>query len=247
MLPEPSVPEPFAAPAPLTRTRAGLEVLICSGYPTQLGIAAALAAVGILPGHAGALSPLFIFAVSAIDTVVLLGLIVLFLRLSGDRPRAVFLGVRRIPDELVYGVLTVPLVFLLVLAVQVSVRLAAPFLHNVEVSPFLPLLASPTLLAGFIVLVLVAGGLREELQRAFLLHRFEQRLGGGRIGVIVTSIMFGLGHVMQGWDAAIVTGLLGAFWGVVYLSRRSVAATVTSHALFNVAQIALGYATLARA
>jgi membrane protease YdiL (CAAX protease family) len=102
------------------------------------------------------------------------------------------------------------------------------------------------LLAGFVALVLIAGGVREELQRAFLLHRFEQRLGGGSVGIAITSAAFGLGHTVQGWDAAIVTALMGAFWGAVYLSRRSVVSTVTNHALFNVTQIALGYATLAR-
>ena len=29
---------------------------------------------------------------------------------------------------------------------------------------------------------------------------------------------------MQGWDAAIATGTLGAFWGVLYVRRRSAAA-----------------------
>jgi membrane protease YdiL (CAAX protease family) len=95
--------------------------------------------------------------------------------------------------------------------------------------------------------VLVAGGIREEIQRAFLLHRFEQHLGGPAVGLIVTSAAFGLGHTLQGLDAAIVTGMLGAFWGTVYLVRRSVVSTVTNHALFNVAQIALGYASLVRA
>jgi hypothetical protein len=33
--------------------------------------------------------------------------------------------------------------------------------------------------------LLVAGGIREEVQRAFLIHRFEMWLGGGVTGVIV--------------------------------------------------------------
>jgi membrane protease YdiL (CAAX protease family) len=141
----------------------------------------------------------------------------------------------------------VPVIFVFVVVVQLSLRTIAPFLHNVEVSPFQALLGSPWLLAGFVVLVLIAGGVREELQRAFLLHRFEQRLGGGPLGVVLTSLAFGLGHTVQGWDAAIVTAMMGAFWGTMYLARRSVVSTVTNHALFNMAQIALGYATLARA
>lgn len=246
MLPEPPLPEPPPPTAPVTRARAATEVVLCSGYPTQLTIAAALAALGILPGDPGALAPMFVFAVSALDTLVLLGLVFFFLRQSGERARDVFLGSGRMAGEIRHGLLTLPVVFLLVLGIQVVIRLVAPELHNVEVSPFAPLLSSPSLLAGFVVLVLVAGGLREELQRAFLLHRFEQGLGGPTVGVIVTSAAFGLGHVVQGFDAAILTGLLGAFWATVYLTRRSVVSTVTNHALFNMAQVALGYATLVR-
>ena len=55
--------------------------------------------------------------------------------------------------------------------------------------------------------------------------------------MIVTSVAFGAGHLVQGYDAAIVTGLLGAFWGVVYLRRRSVVAPMVSHAGFDLLQI----------
>lgn len=83
------------------------------------------------------------------------------------------------------------------------------------------------------VIAILAGGVREELQRAFLLRRFEQHLGGPAIGVLVLSTAFGLGHIPQGWDAVIATGLLGVFWAVVYLRRRSSIAPMVSHAGFN--------------
>jgi membrane protease YdiL (CAAX protease family) len=51
--------------------------------------------------------------------------------------------------------------------------------------------------------------------------------------VIVLSAAFGLGHIVQGWDAVITTGALGAFWAVIYLRRRSVVVPVVSHAGFN--------------
>ena len=62
-------------------------------------------------------------------------------------------------------------------------------------------------------------------------------LGGGTVGLVVASIAFGAGHLLQGVDAAIATGLLGAFWGVVYLRRRSIAAPMVSHAGFDLLQI----------
>ena len=116
------------------------------------------------------------------------------------------------------------------MAVQLLLRLVAPSLHNVPTSPFAGLLESPWAIAGFIVLVVIAGGVREELQRAFLLRRFEQQLGGAKVGLVVTSLAFGLGHTLQGWDAAVGTAVLGAVWGAVYLARRSAIGTVASHA-----------------
>ena len=81
------------------------------------------------------------------------------------------------------------------------------------------------------------GGVREEIQRGFILHRFSQYLGGGVVGVIVHSAVFGLEHFVQGWDAALTVGALGALWGTIYLMRGSVIAPMVSHAGFNLAQI----------
>jgi membrane protease YdiL (CAAX protease family) len=78
---------------------------------------------------------------------------------------------------------------------------------------------------------------REELQRAFMLRRFEQYLGGATLGVWVLSAAFGLGHAMQGWDAVITTATLGAFWAWMYLQRRSSIGPIFSHAGFNSLEI----------
>jgi membrane protease YdiL (CAAX protease family) len=247
VLPEATEPLPLDVPSrrdPLPRGRAAAEIILCSGYPTQLLIASLLMAAGIPPLPGGTLSPTFVFANLAIDTVLLLALIFFFLRQSGDDPAAIFLGARPASAEIRLGLLTVPIVLTIVVAIQLIIRSAAPSLHNVPESPFDSLLTSRWLLAGFIALLVVAGGVREELQRAFLMHRFEHRLGGPIVGLVVTSVAFGLGHTMQGWDASLATGTLGAFWGVLYLMRRSTVAPIVSHAFFNVVQVVAGYAAL---
>jgi membrane protease YdiL (CAAX protease family) len=231
---------------PISRARAIVEVVLCSGYPTQFVSVAALAAFGITPGRDGMLSPGFIFAISAVDTVLVLVLVFSLLRLSRERARDVFLGMRPAVGELSVGLLTVPALIMVVVATQLGLRVIAPFLHDVPVNPFSTFFGSPALLLALVGLVVIAGGVREELQRAFLLHRFEQRLGGGGIGLVVTSLAFGLGHTLQGWDAAVTTAVLGACWGALYLARRSVVATVTSHALFNLAQVSVGYAAFVK-
>jgi hypothetical protein len=66
---------------------------------------------------------------------------------------------------------------------------------------------------------------------------FRALAGRRNVGVICTSVAFGAGHLLQGADAALATGLLGAFWGVVYLWRRSCVAPMVSHAGFDLIQI----------
>jgi uncharacterized protein len=107
----------------------------------------------------------------------------------------------------------------------------------VPANPLEQLAASPGEAALLALVAILAGGVREELQRAFLLRRFEQHLGGAWLGLIVLSAAFGLGHYVQGWDAVIVTGTLGAFWALVYLKRRSSIAPMISHATFNSLEI----------
>ena len=80
--------------------------------------------------------------------------------------------------------------------------------------------------------------MREELQRAFILHRFEQRLGGFYVGLMLYSVLFCLLHIDQGIDAMIAVGLLGVMWGLFYIKRQSVVMAMTNHAGFNAAQVA---------
>jgi membrane protease YdiL (CAAX protease family) len=220
------------------RLVAFIEVLICSDVPTQLAISATLVALGYRPyGSSGQLQVAFVVGLSLVDAAVLIGLIVLFLYSHGESPRAVLFGRRRIVDEIAYGVPLTLIVLGAGLGMLLAIQYFVPWLHSVQDNPLEGLLQSPRDAWLFGLVVLVAGGVREEIQRAFLLHRFEVWLGGGTVGVIITSVAFGAGHLLQGYDAAIVTGLLGAFWGVIYLRRRSAVAPMVSHAGFDLLQI----------
>jgi membrane protease YdiL (CAAX protease family) len=213
------------------------EVILCSGYPTQLGLSAIFFAAGALPLDISQISIGSLSLLLLTDALLVTGLAVLFLRARGERATDVFLGWRRPSREAWLGLLLLPLLFLLVVSVAFVVERAAPWLHNVTRNPFEPILKSPLHTAIFGIVAVVAGGVREELQRAFILHRFEQHLGGARVGLVLFSAIFGVGHVLQGYDAAIVTALFGLLWGLVYLRRRSVVAPIVSHAAFNAIEV----------
>ena len=134
-----------------------------------------------------------------------------------------------------------PAALVLVALTSTLLLQVAPWLHNVTENPLEALIDSPAAAAAFALVAVIAGGVREEVQRAFVLRRFETHLGGPVVGLILFSVAFGLGHLVQGRDAAIVTGLLGAFWGIVYLRRRSIVAPVICHAGFNLTEILIAY------
>lgn len=221
------------------------ELIICSSLPTQLGLTILLIQVfGMSPVNIdGNYALPFVVVLSLADTVVLIALMAGLTWLHGESLRGLWLGDRPVGREVRYGLLLIPAVFLMVVVLLNVLRLTAPWLHNVPENPMEQLARTPGGAAVFALVAIFAGGVREELQRAFMLRRFERHLGGPTVGVIVLSAAFGLGHVVQGWDAVITTGALGAFWAIVYLRRRSSIAPMVSHAGFNtleIVRVALG-------
>jgi membrane protease YdiL (CAAX protease family) len=221
----------------INRTLALIEVLLCSDYPTQLAIGSTLAVFGFSAYTGGRLNVAYVVGLSLADSVALIGLVLLFLYAHGERPRDVLIGRGPVVREAALGV---PLIFVALgigIVVLAAVQRYAPSLHTVEHNPLQELMQSPRDATMFALVLFVAGGIREEVQRAFLVHRFDIWLGGGATGVILTSAAFGAGHLLQGVDAALATGLLGAFWGAVYLRRRSCVAPMVSHSGFDLLQI----------
>lgn len=244
--PTPVEPPPFERVSegrrtirPGERIAAAAEVILCSGFPTQLLLIGLLSATGLRIRDAeGLLSPPFVFVLSLLDTVLVVALVLFFLRSRGESPRAVLLGARSVLREAWLGIALIPLIFAGVVVVLALIAGLAPGLHNVPRNPLQDLLRTrgDAIVFGFVAMI--AGGVREEVQRGFILHRFDRFLGGAVTGVIIFSAIFGAGHIDQGWDAAIATGSLGACWGIVYLVRRSIVAPMVSHAGFNLAQLA---------
>lgn len=234
-----SAPPPKIAVQALDRVAAAFEVLLCSGFPTQLIVIAGLHEVGLRPQTAsGGLNPPFIFALTLLDTILLITLIAFFFRSHRESMREELFGHLPRGRELVLGLALIPASFFLVVLVLVVLQLVAPSLHNVPHNPLADLVKTRLDAAIFAFVVMVAGGVREEIQRGFVLRRFEQYLGGGLVGIVIFSALFGLGHVEQGRDVSIATATLGAFWGAVYLARRSVLAPMIGHAGFNLSQVA---------
>jgi membrane protease YdiL (CAAX protease family) len=227
-------------PVPPPPLVALLQIFICSGLPTQVLLQLGALALGLI-GPDGHLSLGYAAWLLTADAALTVVLILLFLKWSDDQPRLVFFGQGRTTKEVFLGLMLLPISFSIVLVTGLLVQYFAPWLHPAE-NPLGKLIREPNgvlIMGGISVL---AGAVREEMQRAFALHRFTQ-LGAPVLGLLVFSVGFGLGHNFQGGDAMIMTTMLGLLWGATYLARRSLVAPAVCHAGFNLVQV-LAYGLL---
>lgn len=92
----------------------------------------------------------------------------------------------------------------------------------------------------------VVAGLREELWRAgFLagLRKLWPNLFASRIGqvagVVIASVIFGLGHTLMGWLAVVAATVLGLMLGLIMIFHRSIWPAVIAHGFFDATTFAL--------
>lgn len=234
-----ALPLPPPRVRPIERFAAVFEVLLISGLPTQIILMGTLHSLGMaMMTTEGRLVPRLVFTVSLIDAVVVVGLVAVLLHARQESVRDVLIGRGRVMREALFGIALIPVVFMLAITVLALVLRYAPWLRNVTQNPLEDLIRNRADAVIFAIVVMIAGGVREEFQRGFIIYRFEGYLGGGLLGVVFYGVLFGLGHFEQGWDATVVTGSLGIMWGLVYLRRRSIVGPMVSHAGFNLAQVA---------
>ena len=95
----------------------------------------------------------------------------------------------------------------------------------------------------------VVAGLREELWRAAFIRGFRALFPGRHasasidwLAVGVSSVLFGLAHLPQGWMGMAMTGLLGLGLGAVQVSRRSTWEAVVAHGMVDASTFVLLFA-----
>lgn len=86
----------------------------------------------------------------------------------------------------------------------------------------------------------VVAGIREELWRAGVIASlraiFPAEWPGRRwewSAVIIAAVIFGLGHLTQGWGAVALTGVLGLGLGAIMVVRRSLPEAIIAHGCFD--------------
>jgi len=178
----------------------------------------------------------WVFCLLMGEAAVTLLLIFLFLRLNRESMRMLSAVRRNRSREFALGLAIVPLLFLGTFVMGLIFKSFFPDLVTRE-NPLLALIRTPLDVFLFLIGSLFVGGLKEEVQRAFVLIRFEKSLGGIWLGLVLWSGFFGLGHSIQGVDNALAAGFLGLVFGLLYIWRRNLTAVIVAHALFDICTI----------
>jgi len=98
------------------------------------------------------------------------------------------------------------------------------------------------------VVSFVLGGFREELWRAGVLAACKHLLPasfpvkqGEFVAIVIAAIVFGLGHLPQGWGGVYVTGILGVALGWIMVRHGSIWEAALAHGFFDATTFALVY------
>ena len=161
------------------------------------------------------------------------------LRLTGERLTDLGFQSERLPRHVLTGALFGIAIFVFNTALLLPV--IEHLLPGFRVSNS-ALFASSLNIAILFFLGIVKGGFLEELWRIFVLTRFEKvfQKTGLVTALIVSSIIFGLGHAYQGKSAVVGTAVIGFLNGLVYLRKRSAIEAVIAHAVFDILAVAGG-------
>lgn len=80
----------------------------------------------------------------------------------------------------------------------------------------------------------LVGSYREELYfRVYFLSMLKEIETPSWLALLISALLFTLGHLYQGWTAAIIAFLIGISFGILYQIRPSLHRIAWAHAIFN--------------
>jgi len=94
-------------------------------------------------------------------------------------------------------------------------------------------------LPGLVALLILVGLYEEVFARGLLLDRCRTLFTGTWQPVLVSSVLFGLGHLYQGWLGVLQTTLIGVVLALFAIRWGSLWPVIIAHALLNISSIML--------
>lgn len=214
------------------RLQAIIEVLLLSGLISSFLVALILSAFHRSRAALLTMDAPVVSAFVLMEAGITLVLLVVVLKAHRETICSLGLQWDRWKSNLLLGLGLVPLFFLINAVAAFVFRVYLPKYYT-EQNPLTEMIQTPQQLALFIFSALVAGGIKEELQRAFILSRFRRYLGGAWLGLLLWSFAFGAAHYVQGVQGIALATLYGFIFGILYLATGSLIAPIVCHGAYD--------------
>ena len=125
-----------------------------------------------------------------------------------------------------------------------SLYVIEPFLGKLtgdipDVSFFRPMVGNvPQLLFYFVLSWTFAAFIEEMIYRGYLMHRiadlFNRNNTGWIVGLILSNLLFGFGHLYQGLSGMIITAITGFIFAWLYFAtNRNLWAAILAHGIYD--------------
>lgn len=178
-----------------------------------------------------ALSFPVVAGVTILQDLALLSLVLYVIWRNGEPLKAIGWTLANARREAVLGLgLFLPF-FFMVSVLQTVLRSAGFSAPEAPPSYLIPSGSAQILLAlAFLAVVAVA---EETIFRGYLLLRFQSLMGNPTGAVLLSALIFSIGHGYQGSVGVITVAAIGLFLAVVYLWRGSLIAPIVMHFLQN--------------
>jgi membrane protease YdiL (CAAX protease family) len=190
----------------------------------------------ILPGLAfsftagPALKENFLLGVSGVmlSDLALVTLVCFFLWHNGEKFSRIGWVQKGYFKEIIIGIfLYVPLVYGLAFVEEwlQSAGLSFPKGH---IPSFLePAGTAQQIVATFMIMIVAVS--EETIFRGYLILRFKSITGSLFATVVISSVIFSIGHGYEGVGGVVIVGIMGTVFAIVYLWRKSLVAPIVMH------------------
>jgi membrane protease YdiL (CAAX protease family) len=153
---------------------------------------------------------------------------------SGDRWRDFGFRRFRVPVDLVTAAVLIALMYAVRLFPFIGSRFAVPAALRDALVPH------GALAIGAALTSLAIGAFWEEVVfRGYMITRLEELLGNVWYGVVISAVLFGFGHLYQGWFGALMAFGMGLAFGIAFVARPNIWPLVVAHFASNVAVVFL--------
>jgi membrane protease YdiL (CAAX protease family) len=92
---------------------------------------------------------------------------------------------------------------------------------------------------GRITLKMVVALAEETIFRSTLILRFEAVTASSAVAVVLSAVIFSLGHGYEGSAGVVTVGVMGLVFALIYLWRRSLVAPIVMHFLQDFISVVL--------